>query len=86
MLYLYYRKLLLINKFKFKYTYLKKIMDLISKIYNKNVEFNIVNLKYYYLHSDILTESILTKITKNRKKLHRILKTSIQKVKIKDKK
>ena len=83
---LYYKRLFILNKFKFKYTYLYKMINLIEKIYNKNVEFNIINLKYFYLNSDIYTESTINKITKNRKKLVNILKKSVEKVKIVDKK
>ena len=86
MLLLYYKRLLILNKFKFKYTYLNKMINLIEKIYNKNVELNIINIKYFYLNSDIYTESIINKITKNRKKLVNILKKSVEKVKIVDKK
>lgn len=86
MLNIYYKRLLLLNEFKFKYTYLNKITNLIKKIYNKNIEFNIINLKYFYLNSDIFTESITNKITKNKKRLYRILKRSLQKVKISNKK
>lgn len=85
MLYIYYKRLLLINKIKFKYTYLNKIINLLKKIYSKNIELNIINLKYFYLNSDIFTESIINKITKNRKWYNRILKRSVEKVKIVDK-
>lgn len=81
-LYLYYRRLLLLNKLKFKYTYLQTLINIIKKVYNKNIEFNIVNLKQFYLNSDIYTESILEKVTNNRKKLSLILKFAIHKVKI----
>jgi hypothetical protein len=85
MLYIYYLRILMFNNLKFKYTYLQKLSDLIKKIYNKNIEFNIINLRYYYLNSDIITESIINKITKNRKKLFKILKNSVQKVRIANK-
>lgn len=85
MLYIYYLRILTFNNLKFKYTYLQKLSNLIKKIYHKNIEFNIINLKYYYLNSDIITESIINKITKNRKKLFKILKNSVQKVKIANK-
>src|SRR6266498_2782549 len=62
------------NKLKKRYTYLNKIINLIKKIYNKNIELNIINLKYFYLNSDIYTEYVTNKITKNRKKLYKILK------------
>lgn len=79
---LYYRRLLLFNKFKFKYTYIQSLTNLIKNIYNKNVEFNIINLKYFYLNSDIFTDFVINRITKKRKKLLKILKRSIRKVKI----
>lgn len=82
---LYYKRLLLLNQFKFKYTYLQNLANILKKIYNKNVEFNIVNLKNYYLNSDIFTESIVAKLTKNRKRMFKILKTSVGKVKIANK-
>jgi hypothetical protein len=52
-------------------------------MYNKKIELNIINLKYFYLNSDIYTESIINKITNNRKKLKYILNKSTSKVKIK---
>ena len=85
MLYIYYLRILMFNNLKFKYTYLQKLSDLIKKIYNKNIEFNVISLKYYYLNSDIITEAIINKITKNRKKLLKILKSSVQKVRVANK-
>jgi hypothetical protein len=67
--YFLYKQLLYINKSKFNYNYLSYLNEIIKKIYNKSVEFNIINLKYFYLNSDILTESIMLKITRDRRKL-----------------
>jgi len=63
-LYLYYKQFLLINKSKFNYTYLQLLKKYLEKLYNKNVEFNLVNLRRFYLSSDILSESITLKIKK----------------------
>ena len=63
---MYYKYLLYINKVKFEKFYLQNLISLIKKIYKKNVEFNIINLKYYYLNSDILTESFLLKVRRKR--------------------
>jgi ribosomal protein S3 len=63
--------------------YLKKYLE---KIYNKNVEFNLVNLKRFYLNSDILSQSIVIKIRKNRRKLLKFLNNLKRKVKIRNKK
>ena len=85
-LYLYYKQFLLINKSKFNYTYLQHLKKYLEKIYNKNVEFNLVNLRRFYLNSDILSESITLKIRKNRRKLLKYLNTLKRKVKVHNKK
>jgi hypothetical protein len=80
--YFLYKQLLYINNSKFNYNYLSYLSSLLKKVYNKNVQFNIVNLKYFYLNSDIFTESILLKIRRDRRKLIRKLKILIIKSKI----
>src|SRR5882757_5683696 len=68
-LYIYYRQLIYINKSKFNYTYLQYIKNILKLLFNKNIEFNFINLKHFYLNSNILSESILLKIKKNRRRL-----------------
>lgn len=85
--YMYYRQLIYINKSKFNYTYLQYLKNKLQLLFNKNIEFNFIDLKYFYLNSNILSESILLKITKNRRNLLRHLtylrnKVIIQKKKI----
>lgn len=80
-LYLFYKRLLLLNQLKLRYTYLQYIINIIKKIYNKDIELNLINLKYFYLNSDIFTKSITNKITKKRTKLNKIFKIATQKVK-----
>ena len=82
----YYQQLVFINKSKFNYNYLQYLKKYLEKIYNKNVEFNLVNLRRFYLNSDILLESITLKIRKNRRKLLKYLNTLKRKVKIRNKK
>ena len=82
----YYQQLVFINKSKFNYNYLQYLKKYLEKIYNKNVEFNLVNLRRFYLNSDILSESITLKIRKNRRKLLKYLNTLKRKVKIHNKK
>jgi hypothetical protein len=55
-----------INKYKFEEKLLYKLKNLIFKIYNKKVEFNIVNMKSIILNSDFITK-ILTQKLKNKK-------------------
>jgi len=62
----YYKYLLLINKSKFENTYIYPLYKLISKYYDKKIEFNIINLKYLHLNSSILSQYLVMKI-KNRK-------------------
>jgi hypothetical protein len=83
LLYLYYRQLIYINKSKFTYIYLQYLKEQLSKLYNKDIEFNIINLKRFYLNSYILSDSITRKIRRNRKKTMRYLKTLTNKIKVK---
>ena len=80
--YLYYKQLLYINQSIFKYTYLQILKNYIEIVYNKRVEFNLINLKYHYLNCEILSKSITLKITKNRRKLSKYLKKLIRKIKV----
>lgn len=80
--YLYYKQLSYINESKYNYTYLQTLKNFIQKIYNKKIEFNLINLKYHYLNSDIFSESITLKITRNRRKLLIFLYKLIRTVKI----
>jgi Mitochondrial ribosomal protein (VAR1) len=82
----YYQQLIFINKSKFNYNYLQYLKKCLEKIYNKNVEFNLVNLRRFYLNSDVLSESITLKIRKNRRKLLKFLNTLKRKVKVHNKK
>ena len=85
-LYIYYNQLLFINESKFNYTYLQHLKKYLEKIFNKNVEFNLVNIRRFYLNSDIFSEALTLKIRKNRRKLLRYLNLIKRKVKLHDKK
>jgi len=84
--YIYYRQLIYINNTKYSYIYLQNLKKDLEKIYNKNVEFNLINLKHFYLNSDILSEAITLKITRNRRKILKYLNNLKKKVKTKKKK
>jgi hypothetical protein len=84
-LYFYYRQLININRSKFNYTYLQYLKKYLQTIYNKNIEFNLINLKRFYINSDILSESIRLKITKNRRRILRHLNKLKNKVRIQKK-
>jgi hypothetical protein len=57
----------------------------LSILYNKQVEFNLINLKRFYLNSDIVSEFITKKITYKRKKTLRYLTNIKNKIRIKRK-
>lgn len=57
-----YYKLLLLNNYKFKDFFLSHLKSAIRKIYNKNVEFNIINLKQLSLNTDIFLQVMDVKL------------------------
>jgi hypothetical protein len=73
-------RLLVLNQIKFKSNFLYKLKRLVSKIYNKNVEFNLINLKKMHLNSDIFTQAVTLKLKNRENKLYRVLKKSLNKV------
>ena len=77
MLTIYLRQIISINKFKFEKFYILPLISLINKVYNKKVEFNLVNLKYFHLNSDIFTETIVTKLKNRKNRLLRVLRASL---------
>ena len=81
--YMLYKQILYINKAKFENSYLQGLISLIRKIYNKNVEFNIINLKYFYFNSSIYSQPLELKLKKKRNVL-RYLKVLIRKAKLKN--
>ena len=84
-IYTYYRRLIYVNNSRFNYTYLQYIKNKLQVLFNKNIEFNFINLKYFYLNSNILSESILLKIRKNRRRLMRHISNLEKKVIIRKK-
>ena len=65
--------LLMINKVKFEKPFLQKLTELVKNIYNKEVEFNIVNLYKMHLNSDIYTQAVSLKLKNRDNKLFRVL-------------
>ena len=82
LLYLYYVKMLSLNNNKFKNWFILGLKRIISKIYHKKVEFNLVNLKYLHLNSDIFSESIAIKLRNRENRLLRVLKKALKLVKL----
>lgn len=65
-----YKYKLNLNNYKFYNVFLYKLGGLISKIFNKKIEFNIVNLQSIALNTDIFTEFLKKKLGKKRKKIN----------------
>jgi hypothetical protein len=84
-LFVYYEQLLYINKSKHNYVYLQYLNQFIFNLYNKNIEYNLINLKRMHLHSDILTKSIVLKLSKKKNRLVRVLKNIKKKIRVKSK-
>jgi len=85
-LYFLYKQLIYLNKSKLNYTYLRLLKKHLENLYNKNVEFNLINLNRFYLNSDILFESVKLKLTRNKRKMRKILNKIKDKVKMDEKK
>jgi len=85
-LFFLYKQLVYLNKSKLNYTYLRLLKKHLENLYNKNVEFNLINLNRFYLNSDILFESVKLKLTRNKRKMRKILNKIKDKVKIDQKK
>ena len=83
-IYFFYRQLMYINKSKYNYNYLQYLNKYLSSLYNKNIEYNLINLKRFYLHSDILSESMKLKLTINKRRMLKQLNIMKKKIKIKD--
>ena len=82
MLEISFSQLISFNESKFEKKYLLPLTSLVTRVYNKKVEFNLVNLKYLYLNSYIFSDTLVTKLKNRKNKLLRVLKTSLLKFKL----
>jgi hypothetical protein len=74
--------LLKFNSVKFERPFITRLISLIERLYNKKIEFNIVNLNKIHLNSDILTQAIVLKLKNKKNKFYKIFRSSLNKVKI----
>lgn len=79
---MYLKQIIFINKSKFENTFLSPLKTLMYKLYNKKVEFNLINLKYLHLDSDIFSQILAIKLRKRKNRLLRVLKTSLINVRL----
>jgi ribosomal protein S3 len=61
---------------------MSKLLTLVRKLYNKDVEFNIVKLNKMHLNSDIYNQAVSLKLRNRENRLYRVLKRSLRKVKL----
>jgi hypothetical protein len=61
---------------------MSKLIFLVKKIYNKDVEFNIVNLNNMHLNSDIFTQGVSLKLKNRNNKLLKVLKSSLRDIEL----
>ena len=81
-LYLKYNQMLLLHDYKNKTRFMLGLKSIIQKIYHKKVEFNIVNLKYLHLNSNMFSESIVLKLRKRKNRLLKVLKRALKLVRL----
>lgn len=72
------RQIILFNRFKFN-TYIFSIKKFLRAIYKKDIEFNFITLKNFYLSSNIMSQIVTLKI-KKRNKAIRVLTTSLRNI------
>jgi hypothetical protein len=70
---LYYKYLLFINKSKFDNIYLNKLLPILKIIYKRNPIINIINLKHYFVNSELLSRLMVMKIRNRKINLKRLI-------------
>lgn len=74
----HYNQIISLNKSKFEKSYLLPLTGLVKNIYNKQIEFNLVNLKNLYLNSYIFSDTLVTKIRNKKNRVLKVLKASLR--------
>ena len=81
-LYIYYVQMIYINNYKYKNWFLYNLKNILYNIYKKKVEFNIVNLKYIHLNSDMLSESMAVKLRNRKNRILKVLNRVLRLIKV----
>jgi hypothetical protein len=85
------KQLLYLRRYRLKYNFFKyklediflyKLSQLINKFYNKNIEFNIINLKSIIFNSDTITQFIKLKLKRKKVTAMNVIKSIINKIRI----
>lgn len=75
-----YKLKLSLNKYKFEEKLLYMLKNLVYRIYNKKVEFHIVNMKSIILNSDFITKLLTKKLKNKRSNILKIMNKILNKV------
>ena len=77
-----FKKQLLLNINKFSFGFINNLVELVEKLYDKKVEFNIVKVKKLHLSSDLFTQAVALKLKNRKNRLYKVLESSLNKVKL----
>jgi hypothetical protein len=81
-LYISYRQVLLFNEYKFKDIYIVPIKKLLEKVYNKEIVFNIISLKYYNLNTDIYLQILAMRLRNRNNRIYKVLNKSFLNIRL----
>lgn len=71
------KQFMLLEKFKYNKHYMLPLINLIERIYNKQVIFNVIDLKYFYNSASIFSEALIAKLKNRKNSPTRVLKNSL---------
>ncbi len=71
-----------LNKYRFQDIFLYKLGKLISKFFNKKIEFNIIKLRYMGFHTDLFTEFLSLNLKKRKFRLMKSLNIVLDRIKL----
>lgn len=72
-----YKQSIYFEESKSENQYLLPLINLVERMYNKKVNFNIVNLKYFYNSGSIFSKALMTKLGNRKNKSTLLLRTSL---------
>lgn len=71
-----------LNELKFKNSFLENFRRIASKVYNKNVIFNFIKLRKFYLNSDIYSQIIALKLKRRELNISQVLGKSLDNIEL----
>jgi hypothetical protein len=77
-----YKLKLNLNNYKFTDFFLNSLGKLLSKFYNKKIEFNIIKLRSMTYNADIITEIFKLKLRKQKINIHKVIAYIINKARL----